>query len=145
MASNFETGHSGRQPPWADTENQAQEDIAMEVKAKTPITDTITQLTLVRADGRDLPAWTPGSHVDLVLGPDMVRQYSLCGEPGDLRSWQVSVLYEPDGRGGSDASITNCAKAKASPFGGHATTSTSSKRPGICSSPEESESPRSSR
>ena len=77
------------------------EDLAMEVKAKTPITDSIMQLTLVRADGRDLPAWTPGSHIDLVLGPDMVRQYSLCGEPSDLRSWQVSVLYQPDGRGGS--------------------------------------------
>jgi ferredoxin-NADP reductase len=101
MASHFEAGHSGPQPRWADTENQAIEDLAMEVKAKTPITDTITQLTLVRADGRDLPEWTPGSHIDLVLGPDMVRQYSLCGEPSDLRSWQVSVLYQPDGRGGS--------------------------------------------
>jgi ferredoxin-NADP reductase len=101
MASHFEAGPSGQQPPWADTENQAREDLAMEVKAKTRITDTITQLTLVRADGRDLPEWTPGSHIDLVLGPDMVRQYSLCGDPSDLRSWQVSVLYEPDGRGGS--------------------------------------------
>ncbi|MGW4488321.1 PDR/VanB family oxidoreductase [Amycolatopsis sp. NPDC004368] len=77
------------------------EDLVLEVKAKTPITDAITQLTLVRADGRDLPEWTPGSHVDLVLRPDLVRQYSLCGKPGDSRSWQVSVLYEPDGRGGS--------------------------------------------
>ncbi|MFC9556774.1 PDR/VanB family oxidoreductase [Rhodococcus sp. NPDC056960] len=101
MASQFETGHPGRQPRRADTENQASEDLAMEIKAKTPITDTITQLTLVRTDGRDLPEWTPGSHIDLVLGPDMVRQYSLSGEPGDLRSWQVSVLHQPDGRGGS--------------------------------------------
>ncbi|MET7998239.1 PDR/VanB family oxidoreductase [Amycolatopsis sp. NPDC005232] len=101
MASQFEAGHSGQQPRWADPENQAHDDLVMEVKAKTPITDTITQLTLVRADGRDLPAWTPGAHIDLVLGPDLVRQYSLCGKPSDLRSWQVSVLYQPDGRGGS--------------------------------------------
>ena len=101
MASHFEAGSSGQQPPWADTENQACRDLTVEVKAKTPITDTVTQLTLVSADGRDLPEWTPGSHIDLVLGPDMVRQYSLCGEPRDLRSWQVSVLYQPDGRGGS--------------------------------------------
>ncbi|GCE36941.1 Flavodoxin reductases (ferredoxin-NADPH reductases) family 1; Vanillate O-demethylase oxidoreductase [Rhodococcus wratislaviensis] len=101
MASQFEARHSGQQPRRADTENQAREDLAMEIKAKTPITDTVTQLTLVRADGRDLPDWTPGSHIDVVLGPDMVRQYSLCGEPSDRRSWQVSVLYQPDGRGGS--------------------------------------------
>jgi ferredoxin-NADP reductase len=101
MASRFEAGPSRQQPRWVDTGQQAREDLAMEVKTKTPITGTITQLTLVRADGRDLPEWTPGSHIDLVLGPDMVRQYSLCGDPGDLRSWQVSVLHQPDGRGGS--------------------------------------------
>jgi ferredoxin-NADP reductase len=101
VASRFDAGHSGQQPRSANAEDRALEDLEMEVKAKTPITDTITQLTLVRADGRDLPEWTPGAHIDLVLGPDMVRQYSLCGEPGDPRSWQVSVLYQPDGRGGS--------------------------------------------
>jgi ferredoxin-NADP reductase len=101
MAWQFEAGHSGQQLGRADTEIQARDALQMEVKAKTPITDTITQLTLVRADGRDLPQWTPGSHIDLVLGSDMVRQYSLCGEPDDLRSWQVCVLHQPDGRGGS--------------------------------------------
>ncbi|QRP50439.1 PDR/VanB family oxidoreductase [Amycolatopsis sp. FDAARGOS 1241] len=101
MASHLAAGHSVHRPRWADTENQAGEGLAVEVKAKTAITGTITQLTLVRADGRELPEWTPGAHIDLVLGPDLVRQYSLCGKPGDLRSWQVSVLYQPDGRGGS--------------------------------------------
>lgn len=101
MASQFEARHSGEQPRRADTENQTRDALEMEIKAKTPITDTITQLTLGRADGRDLPEWSPGSHIDLVLGPDMVRQYSLCGEPRELRSWQVCVLYQPDGRGGS--------------------------------------------
>jgi ferredoxin-NADP reductase len=101
MASQLDVGDSGQRARRVDTEQQAPKDIAMEIKAKTPITDTITQLTLVRADGGDLPEWTPGSHIDLVLGPDMIRQYSLCGEPTDLRSWQVSVLHQPDGRGGS--------------------------------------------
>lgn len=101
MPSQFEAGHSGQQPRRADTENQTRDALAMEIKAKTPITDTITQLTLVRADGRDFPEWSPGSHIDLELGPDMVRQYSLCGEPSDRRSWQLCVLHQPDGRGGS--------------------------------------------
>jgi ferredoxin-NADP reductase len=84
-----------------ETGPQALDAILMKIKSKTPITDTVTALTLVRADGRDLPQWSPGAHIDLVLGPDMVRQYSLCGDPGDLRSWQVCVLHQPDGRGGS--------------------------------------------
>ena len=101
MASQFQAGHFGRQLRPADTENQAPDALAMEIKAKIRITDTVTQLTLVRADGGDLPEWSPGSHIDLELGPDIVRQYSLCGDLGDLRSWQVCVLYQPDGRGGS--------------------------------------------
>ncbi|GHB36819.1 ferredoxin [Streptomyces umbrinus] len=37
----------------------------------------------------------------MVLGPGLERQYSLCGDPADRRSWRVAVLREPDGRGGS--------------------------------------------
>jgi ferredoxin-NADP reductase len=37
----------------------------------------------------------------LVLGDDLVRQYSLCGDPTDRSSLQVSVLRAPDSRGGS--------------------------------------------
>jgi ferredoxin-NADP reductase len=47
-----------------------------------------------------LPAWTAGSHVDLLLPSGLVRQYSLCGDPADPE-YTVAVLREPDGRGGS--------------------------------------------
>lgn len=65
-------------------------------------TDVLT-LTLAAADGAALPPWTPGAHVDLVLGPDLVRQYSLCGSPADRCQWRVAVLRTPDSRGGSKA------------------------------------------
>ncbi|MEU8865383.1 PDR/VanB family oxidoreductase [Streptomyces umbrinus] len=58
-------------------------------------------LTLRHPLGEELPAWEPGAHIDVVLGPDLERQYSLCGDPADRRSWRVAVLREPDGRGGS--------------------------------------------
>ncbi|WSE35097.1 PDR/VanB family oxidoreductase [Amycolatopsis rhabdoformis] len=51
--------------------------------------------------GADLPAWEPGAHVDLLLTDDLVRQYSLCGDPADRTSYRIAVLREPDGRGGS--------------------------------------------
>ncbi|GAA1810242.1 oxidoreductase [Planosporangium flavigriseum] len=51
--------------------------------------------------GAELPAWAAGAHIDLVLTDDLVRQYSLCGDPGDRTTWRVAVLREPDGRGGS--------------------------------------------
>jgi ferredoxin-NADP reductase len=68
---------------------------------KEPIADGVVLLTLRHPDGDPLPAWTPGAHVDLVLGGDLVRQYSLCGDPHDNSVLQVAVLREPDGRGGS--------------------------------------------
>jgi ferredoxin-NADP reductase len=68
---------------------------------KNPIADGVVLLTLRHPDGDPLPAWTPGAHVDLVLADGLVRQYSLCGDPRDDSVFQVAVLREPDGRGGS--------------------------------------------
>lgn len=72
------------------------------VGAVESATDVLT-LTLAAADGSALPPWTPGAHVDLVLGEDLVRQYSLCGTPSDSGHWRVGVLRTPDSRGGSKA------------------------------------------
>ena len=52
------------------------------------------------ADGT-LPAWTPGAHVDLLLAPELIRQYSLCSSPSDSHCIRIGVLREHDGRGGS--------------------------------------------
>ncbi|MGW7255519.1 PDR/VanB family oxidoreductase [Streptomyces sp. NPDC054834] len=63
--------------------------------------DGVLALTLRHPLGEELPAWEPGAHVDVLLGPDLERQYSLCGDPADRAVWRVAVLREPDGRGGS--------------------------------------------
>lgn len=72
------------------------------VRAVDRVADQVVALTLASPDGSPLPGWTPGAHVDLVLGDDLVRQYSLCGRPED-DAWRVAVLELPDGRGGSRA------------------------------------------
>jgi ferredoxin-NADP reductase len=66
------------------------------------IADDVALLTLSPGAGT-LPAWTPGAHVDLLLGEELVRQYSLCGSPADRSAYQVAVLRTPDSRGGSSA------------------------------------------
>ncbi|MCZ1011495.1 PDR/VanB family oxidoreductase [Streptomyces lydicus] len=53
-------------------------------------------------DGRQLPAWRPGAHVELALPTGIVRQYSLCGSPQDRSSYRIGVLRERAGRGGSE-------------------------------------------
>ena len=43
----------------------------------------VVALTLVAADGRPLPRWHPGAHLDVHLPSGRLRQYSLCGDPDD--------------------------------------------------------------
>jgi ferredoxin-NADP reductase len=73
------------------------------VQARTEVADGVVALDLVPVNGRPLPPWTPGSHIDLLLGGGLERQYSLCGDPADRGVYRVAVLREPDGRGGSVA------------------------------------------
>ncbi|MCQ4128213.1 PDR/VanB family oxidoreductase [Rhodococcus erythropolis] len=68
---------------------------------KTEAADNVVVLELRDPAGADLPAWTPGAHIDLQLEPGLVRQYSLCGDPAQRDVWQIAVLREPSGRGGS--------------------------------------------
>ncbi|MFC8343484.1 PDR/VanB family oxidoreductase [Streptomyces sp. NPDC057280] len=71
------------------------------VERRESAADGVLALTLRHPLGEPLPAWEPGAHVDVVLGPGLERQYSLCGDPSDRTGWRIAVLREPDGRGGS--------------------------------------------
>ena len=62
--------------------------------------EDVVVLTLRQDNHRLLPAWQPGSHIDLLLDGIGPRQYSLCGDPTDRRHWRIGVLREPAGRPG---------------------------------------------
>ncbi|WP_354262990.1 PDR/VanB family oxidoreductase [Arthrobacter sp. OAP107] len=62
--------------------------------------DGVVSLHLAPVSGA-FPGWEPGAHIDLNLTPDLVRQYSLSGDPGDRDRWRVGILREPESRGGS--------------------------------------------
>ncbi|WP_372671159.1 PDR/VanB family oxidoreductase [Amycolatopsis kentuckyensis] len=76
-------------------------DLEVLLAHKETIADGVVRLVFRHPAGDLLPPWTPGAHVDLLLRPDIVRQYSLCGDPGDRSVLEVAVLREPAGRGGS--------------------------------------------
>ena len=52
-------------------------------------------------DGRTLPAFTPGAHVDMKLNGGLARSYSLIGEPADGSRYHLGVQRDPLSRGGS--------------------------------------------
>ncbi|MBT2401460.1 PDR/VanB family oxidoreductase [Streptomyces sp. ISL-100] len=71
------------------------------VTGRTEPADGVVALHLEALDTADLPAWTPGAHVDLVLPSGQVRQYSLCGDPADRSTYTLATRLIEDGRGGS--------------------------------------------
>lgn len=77
------------------------EEFDLVLARKETVADGVVRLVLAPLAGQPLPAWEPGAHIDLVLKPDLVRQYSLCGDPADVDGYRVAVLREPGGRGGS--------------------------------------------
>jgi ferredoxin-NADP reductase len=72
------------------------------VQLAETVADGVVALTLADPTGDPLPPWTPGAHIDLILGDDLSRQYSLCSSPGRPESWRLGVLRAPDSRGGSE-------------------------------------------
>ena len=72
------------------------------VERVTRAADGIVRLRLASPDGKPLPRWTAGSHIDVECGtPELSRQYSLCGDPDEAGVFEIAVLHEPEGRGGS--------------------------------------------
>jgi len=74
------------------------------IRRRQPAGRTSVAIELASAADSPLPAWDPGSHIELVLPADegdLVRQYSLCGKPCDADVWRIVVHREAHGRGGS--------------------------------------------
>ena len=72
------------------------------VQEARTVAEGVVALVLADPNGGELPAWTPGAHIDFVLGDDLIRQYSLCSSPSIPNLWRVGVLRAPDSRGGSE-------------------------------------------
>ena len=63
--------------------------------------DDVTQYEFTSIDGSPLPAFEAGAHLDVVVAPEFFRQYSLSSDPADRSRYQIGVLREDEGRGGS--------------------------------------------
>ncbi|MCL6468441.1 MAG: ferredoxin reductase, partial [Ralstonia sp.] len=61
----------------------------------------IVSVELRDVDGKTLPEYAPGAHIELHLGNGLVRSYSLCGAPEVRDRYVVGVLLDRNSRGGS--------------------------------------------
>ncbi|MFC5461074.1 PDR/VanB family oxidoreductase [Massilia niabensis] len=77
--------------------------IAVKVEKKTREAEDIVSLELASVDGKPLPPFSAGSHIDVHVGQGLVRQYSLCNDPIESHRYQIAILRDPHSRGGSAA------------------------------------------
>jgi vanillate O-demethylase ferredoxin subunit len=75
--------------------------IKVRVASRAQAAEDIVRLDLVCPEGRDLPPFSAGAHVDLFLGNGLTRQYSLCNDPIERDRYRIAVLRDPASRGGS--------------------------------------------
>jgi vanillate monooxygenase ferredoxin subunit len=73
------------------------------IAARTLEAEDIVSFELHPLDGETLPRFEAGSHVDLRVTPEIVRQYSISNDPRETHRYRLAVLAEPNSRGGSVA------------------------------------------
>jgi vanillate O-demethylase ferredoxin subunit len=73
------------------------------VSKKELLTPEIALFELSSEDGSPLPAFEAGAHVDVGTPSGKTRQYSLCGNPHQAQRYEIAVLKETAGRGGSQS------------------------------------------
>ncbi|MFC4906217.1 PDR/VanB family oxidoreductase [Actinomadura gamaensis] len=88
-------------PPALPPVRPVDRSMRLTVTSVVPVAEDVVALTLAAPDDRVLPAWQPGCHLDLHLPSGRRRQYSLCGDPSDRRTYRIAVRRLPDGGGGS--------------------------------------------
>ncbi len=71
------------------------------LRKREDMTADVVKFELVAANGSALPKWDAGAHVDVVIAPEYLRQYSLAGDPADDSRYILGVQREPQGKGGS--------------------------------------------
>ena len=71
------------------------------VKRKWQNADGVISFELADRDGKHLPTFQPGAHIDVHLPNGLVRQYSLTNGPGELMSYIIGVKQESASKGGS--------------------------------------------
>ncbi|HEY9279577.1 MAG TPA: PDR/VanB family oxidoreductase [Eoetvoesiella sp.] len=77
--------------------------LSVKVARKVVQAEDIVSLELVSPDGKPLPAFSAGSHIDVCLKDGLIRQYSLWNDPGEQHRYLIGVLKDAASRGGSVA------------------------------------------
>lgn len=82
---------------------QSSPSLQVRVARKEMVAQDIARFELVDPSGAALPPFEAGAHIDVTVPGGPLRQYSLCNDPAESHRYQIAVLMEREGRGGSRA------------------------------------------
>ncbi|MFL9878297.1 PDR/VanB family oxidoreductase [Herbaspirillum rhizosphaerae] len=77
--------------------------LQVKVISKTAEAEDIASFELAGIDGKPMPPFSAGSHIDVHIRDGLIRQYSLCNPPHESHRYQIGVLRDAKSRGGSVA------------------------------------------
>lgn len=75
--------------------------ISVHIVEKRIEADGVAGFRLKATNGTALPAYEAGAHIDVKLPNGLVRQYSLCGDGVATDTYELGILLDHGGRGGS--------------------------------------------
>ncbi|CRK61552.1 Vanillate O-demethylase oxidoreductase [Alloactinosynnema sp. L-07] len=87
-----------RQPEVAPVDR----DLVLEVRGVDRVAEDVVALRLADPQGRPLPRWRSGGHLDVILASGRRRQYSLCGDPLDRMSYRIAVRLVSEAGGSGE-------------------------------------------
>lgn len=73
----------------------------VQIKSIRDLTPSIRSFELTAEDDSDLPEFTAGSHIDIILDNGLTRQYSIANCCSEKNHYIIGVLHDVNSRGGS--------------------------------------------
>ena len=83
--------------------------LRLRVARKERIATDVTLFELRDPADRELPPFTPGSHITVTAPTGQKRRYSLCNAPDERDGYLIAVKAEHNGRGGSLSLVNDAA------------------------------------
>ncbi|TFL14367.1 oxidoreductase [Pusillimonas caeni] len=77
--------------------------LTVKVVNKVQEAEEIVSLELASVDGKPLPSFSAGAHIDVYIRDGLIRQYSLLNDSAEQHRYVIGVLRDPESRGGSIA------------------------------------------
>ncbi|MGO3344661.1 MAG: PDR/VanB family oxidoreductase [Marinomonas sp.] len=76
--------------------------ISVVIRSRVLENQNVVRIVFASEDGKVLPTYDAGAHIDVYLPSGLIRQYSLCQYKDSGEYYEIAVLKEPESQGGSE-------------------------------------------